>query len=155
MITEQPFLPLFFNTEDADLWGELQKLPAEKRSQVTKQALREFFQDHLDLNQASSEDFRVNRVETHESLIGLEEVLEEDKEYKQEILEHDENNDNGEHVVFSLESLFETSPAEAQPDPVKNLLSIIGEEEDEEVIRLFRRTNEKEVELQAFRKDLK
>jgi hypothetical protein len=142
MIAGQPFLPLFFNTEDEDLWLKLQKLPAEKRSEVTKQALREFLQDHSDLIQASSEDVLIH----DEVFQGDAENDVIDKKEDQVICENDEQEDvlyeSPRQVEFSLESLFEMSPVEAKPDPIQNLLSIIGEEEDEEVIRLFGRAND-------------
>lgn len=165
MTNEQPFLPLFFTTEDADLWGKLQKLPAEERSKVTKQALREFFRDHTDLSQTFPEDIRFNEVDNDKEtalnqtaednelfrFMGKEDTSKDNSFDKgQDTLENEEIEDDQDEspaqVAFSLESLFEISPIEAKPGPVKNLLSIIGEEDDEEVIRLLRRTNENEEE---------
>lgn len=160
MITEQPFLPLFFNTEDEDLWEKLKKFPIEKRAELTKHALRELFRGYPELLIAPSCDDRVEAIEGAELSIiaevdddgdgvtgrtaGLEGIGESDE--GNDVCEDEEHGDDFEEppgqLEFSLESLFEMSPAEVKPNPVQNLLSIIGKEEDEEVLRLFRRSEE-------------
>ncbi|AHF08548.1 hypothetical protein [Desulfitobacterium metallireducens] len=138
MSTEQSFLHLFFNTEDEDLWEKLRNLPAEKCSEFTKMALREFFQAHPDLMQTKLSATAVADEVLKEGTVGV------DEENGVSVNENsgDDFEDFPEPVEFSLESLFELNPVEVIPDPVQNLLSIIGKEEDEEVLRLFRRTDE-------------
>lgn len=142
MITEQPFLPLFFNTEDEDLWEKLKKFPIEKRAELTKHALRELFRGDPELLTAPSCDDRVEVLEGAELSIIAEgdEVLRVDD--GDGVTDRTAGLEEIGQLEFSLESLFEMSPAEVKPNPVQNLLSIIGKEEDEEVLRLFRRSEE-------------
>lgn len=121
MITEQPFLPLFFNPEDEKLWEQIQKLPPEKRAETVKQALYEFFQIHFDLQS--------DKVIASEQ-VPLE-LASDDEEDEEPLTQSVTENE------LSLESLFEASPQAQKPDPLKNLLSVIGEEDDEEVLKLL------------------
>lgn len=142
MITEQPFLPLFFNTEDEDLWEKLKKFPIERRSELTKHALRELFRGYPELLIAPSCEDRVEAIEGAELSV----ITEVDEVFLVEdgdgVTDRTAGLEGIGQLEFSLESLFEMSPAEVKPNPVQNLLSIIGKEEDEEVLRLFRRSEE-------------
>lgn len=118
MIMENVFGPLFLNTEDEALWNTLKKLPTERCVELTIKALHEYFQNHPEMLPVLSDDAKA--VDT----------------------------DTSGQSEFSLESLFEMNPSEAKPDlksdPVNNLLTVIGEEEDEDVLRFFQTDNSKE-----------
>ncbi|WP_425800707.1 hypothetical protein ACHOLT_11400 [Desulfitobacterium sp. Sab5] len=134
-------MPLFFNPEDGEIWEQLQKLPPEKRTETVKQALHEFFQSHSEF-QAENINFPLpNPAVTELSLHSETERAEESS-----TLNCEELASNAEEHLFleavsenelSLESLFEASPQAIKPDPLKNLLSVIGEEDDEDVVRLL------------------
>lgn len=160
MMTEQPFLPLFFNSEDEDLWTQLQKFSPEKRCEITKQALHEFLQDHPGLillgqsvselpfsELTSSKDVKAKEVKEFAGNVTEEKG---DLRSEKEILDEGDCSTGREGLnvqeEFSLESLFEVSTVETRPDPLQNLLSIIGEEEDEEVICLLHGATEKNKE---------
>lgn len=134
MITEQPFLPLFFNPEDGEIWEQLQKLPPEKRTETVKQALHEFFQTHSEFqaeNMISSELVSSgNTSASPNSPLTINNVD----------LDVTENE-------LSLESLFEASPQAIKPDSLKNLFSVIGEEDDEEVVKLLLSDKKPDTEL--------
>lgn len=123
MTTEQSFLPLLFNPEDEKLWEQLQKLPPEKRAETVKQALYEFFQIHLDVQAGSSRE-ESNSVDSGE-------LASDDEEDEDPLTQSITENE------LSLEALFEASPQAIKPDPLKNLLSVIGEEDDEAVLKLL------------------
>lgn len=124
MMTEQPFLPLFFNSEDKEIWEQLQKMPPEKRAETVKQALHEFFQARLEIQAERAED---------SSALNSEQAVLNDGEQEEEQLYTEALPEN----ELSLESLFDASPQEIKPDPLKNLLSVIGEEDDEDVLNLL------------------
>lgn len=129
MMSEQPFLLLLFNDEDQDLWDRLQTLPPEKRSNIVKQALRMFLNTNNEISHIN--------MKSHKD---IENIRMGDTNTSEERINH--SLDAPEPIELSLESLFEVSPLETKPDPVQNLLSIIGEEDDEAVICLFREMTE-------------
>lgn len=156
MITEQPFLPLFFDPEDEKLWEQLQKLPPKKRQETVKQALYEFFQIHLDvqadqlmafeqvpvehaMNEScipdaisvlcSNSETGSSREESNSVDSG--ELASDDEEDEDPLAQSITKND------LSLEALFEASPQATKPDPLHHLLSVIGEEDDEAVLKLL------------------
>ncbi|MEA4901096.1 hypothetical protein [Desulfitobacterium sp.] len=116
---------LFFHTEDEALWNTLKKLPTERCVELTIKALREYFQNHPEMLPVLSDDAKA--VDMDHELYSKEAVI--------------DKADAPGQSEFSLESLFKMNPSEAKPnpksDPVNNLLTVIGEEEDEDVLRFF------------------
>lgn len=180
MIREHPFLPLYFGVGDEELWALLQTLPPEKRVETTKLALKEFFEKRSEFAltpMGTSEVTEGNLIfegakvgngaeigsaaEAENTSVEEEAIdLEEQEQGREQARNHAKNstvNDALPNGKLSLESLFITSEKEVRSDPVKNLLSIIGEEEDEEVLGfLLGNTDESEdfTGLQERREEL-
>lgn len=158
MIREHPFLPLYFGVGDEELWALLQTLPPEKRVETAKLALKEFFERRPEftltpmgtseitegapvLEEAKVGDGAeiVSAAEVEKTSDKEEAVVVEQDEEEQgwEQARNNAKNDALPNGELSLESLFIPSEIEVRSDPVKNLLSIIGEEEDEEVLEFL------------------
>lgn len=148
MIREHPFLPLYFGVGDEELWALLQTLPPEKRVETTKLALKEFFEKRskFALTPMGTSEVTGGAPVLEEAKVGdgAEIVsaaeVEKTSDKEEQARDHAKNstvNDALPIGELSLESLFITSEKEVRSDPVKNLLSIIGEEEDEEVLEFL------------------
>lgn len=162
----EPFLPLYFEEEDQDLWRVLASIPPENRSGVVKSALRQAFMgetaaeslNHETRNSVSSDrvnENSFNHDKTNHAHISHDNVNCDEQAHNngQGSLEND--------VEFTLEGLFvpaasasaenqqeavrsDAGPAAGPKDslsPWDNLLyHIIGTEDDEAVIAAIQKS---------------
>lgn len=189
MMSEQPFLPLYFEEEDDDLWQVLAAIKPENRARLVKAALRQAFLGSLPpaetrFEGTDSEDISPNRESIARKNAHRENdwIDNDSREHNRRASENgsydrERSGDDGHtesELDFSFEDLFiptstPTTPTlpqaikdRAVPDAVEqipscptaieqgtaqissweNLLyNIIGTEDDQEVLTIFRTTN--------------
>lgn len=132
---------LSFEEEDLELWELLDRLPADRQAAIVKEVLLKHLKEFP--------------AESHPSLpqqgTGLDQKADQDPDVPQEAHEGLHEAAGKSRVVsggWSLESLFEPkndhrseeeapTAVEIMPNPLKHLLEMIGEEDDEEVLGFF------------------
>lgn len=137
MMSGEPFLPLYFEEEDQDLWQVLASIPPENRAGVVKTALRQAFSlNHENLNRDHVSDERIGH--NHVSV----DRVEHDMEFTLEDLFVPAASASAENQQEAVRS--DAGPAAGHIDslsPWDNLLyNIIGTEDDEAVIAAIQKS---------------
>lgn len=138
-------LDLHFGKEDQDIWQVLQEFPQEEWEKIIKEALK-IWSAEQGIREINLQDQGNSQVGTEES-----EVSARDK------ATFGENSTVSSQVSWHLEDLFSPTspdlsssktslaesfpepgfPLETKPDPLRHLFALIGEEEDEDVLKLL------------------
>jgi len=158
MHSKPSFIPLYFDEDESDLWQAIQQIEPKKRSAFIKEALRLVLQSHRVgekfLTHLSSKTFNMvqekQEKQEKQDLMGIDEENNEQNSSKSQSVEMAE--DHGDMETFSLDALFTEGHA---PDLTKNNLqasqgyqhmmkNIIGIENDEAVMKVFRGHSELE-----------
>ncbi len=135
MIPGHPFLPLYFGEGDEDLWEALQRIPADSRVLMVKEALRTYFFKHKgdDIFTSAIAHSDINAQMNEQTKIS----------YPEKELQLDKNTVEN-SSVFLLESLLVPT---IQEKPWEHLINnVIGFEDDEEVIFALQRSRNQTLE---------
>lgn len=140
MIPSHPFVPLYFDEEDAAIWDMLCRVEPEERSSYIKEVLRQTLLNTGEPEQVDT--LAMNRGDDVPEQSGTEPVTDMEDTGNQEPDLNLENFDLNDLFVMKEAASSGGNPSSSNLAPWENLLvNVIGTEEDETVINVFRQAS--------------